>query len=129
VKEKSYRLRLIENRSVLAVVHGEVLSGDVVGGLILPPNLDVTKALVRHICASVEYAPGKWSQSAADKKHHVEWQRRNDYADALVYARTGAYEWETNKPLLPQYDDEKKPEPPPPPMIDEYAMGDNWILG
>jgi hypothetical protein len=125
--EKFYRLRLIENRSVLRVVHGEILQGCSDGGLWLPQDLDRNKAIVRHICASVEYQPDKWSTKPQDRKYHPEWQRRNDYADALVYARAGAYEWET-RPITVA---EPKQEKPPTTFVDVSYIDNNsnWITG
>ena len=139
-EKKLYRLRFIETSSVLRVVHGEVLAGDTVGGLALAHGLESNSALIRHICASVEYEPGKWSKSPNDKKHHPEWQRRNDYADALVYARAGAYEWETRiqsvfaESSVDKSSAKKQREKPQEtvhlvdPMI-PHDMADNWILG
>jgi phage terminase large subunit GpA-like protein len=99
--QKQYVLRLVETDSVLRVLHGELLTRDGDGSCLLPHGLDQQSALIRHLCASVEYEPGKWSKGAKDRKHHPEWQRRNDYADAAVYARALAYEWQT-RPTKPR---------------------------
>ena len=103
--QPTYTLRLVETKSVLRVVHGEILARDGEGSMAIPPGLDQRSALVTHICASVEYEPGKWSERAIHRKYHPEWQRRNDYADALCYARAGAYEWQTKpaKTIRRQY--------------------------
>ena len=93
--QAGYILRLVETESVLRVVHGELLARPGDGSCQLPHGLEPNSAIVTHICASVEYEPGKWSKGARDRKYHPEWQRRNDYADALVYARALAYEWQT----------------------------------
>ena len=100
--QKTYVLRLIETLSVLRVCHGEILARDGEGSMLFPHGLDVKAALITHICASVEYQPEKWSQRASDRKYHPEWQKRNDYADALCYARAGAYEWQTKPAKRPQ---------------------------
>lgn len=92
---QGYRLRLIETKSVLRVCHGEILAREGEGSMLFPHGMDIKSALITHICASVEYVPGKWSERASDRKYHPEWQRRNDYADTLCYARAGAYEWQT----------------------------------
>lgn len=93
--DSGYLLRLVETQSVLRVIHGEILARDGDGALKLPRGLEVNSAVVTHICASVEYEPGKWSKAPKDRKYHPEWQRRNDYADCLCYARAMAYEWQT----------------------------------
>jgi hypothetical protein len=92
-QDAGYRLTLIETSSVLRTLHGEILAGKGAGSVLLPHGLDAGSALVKHLCASVEYEPGKWSSSAKDRKHHYEWQARNDYADAACYARALGYAW------------------------------------
>jgi len=90
-------LHLIETESVQRIVHGELLAGKDAGSLALPRGLDRDATLLRHLCATVEYAPGKWSTLARDRVHHPEWQTRHDLLDCAAYARALAYEWE-NKP-------------------------------
>ena len=94
-KQDRYTLYLVETKAVTKTIQGEILARDGEGSCILPHGLDSRAALIRHICASVEYFPGKWSERPSDRKHHPEWQKRNDYADALAYARALAYLWET----------------------------------
>lgn len=96
----TWRLWLIETQSCLRICQGELLAGSGVGSLALPSGLDRNSALIRHICATVEYAPGKWSKSPKDRPHHPEWQDRDDYGQCLAYARALAYEWET-RPAAP----------------------------
>jgi len=94
-KQDKYTLYLVETKSVTRTFHGEILARDGEGSCILPHGLDQNSAIVRHICASVEYLPGKWSERAVDRKHHPEWQKRNDYMDAASYARALSYHWQT----------------------------------
>lgn len=94
-EQDGWNLLLIENESVLRIVHGELLAPyGKAGCLELPKGLERTSALVMHLCSSVEYEPGKWSTKPKDRVFHPEWQTRNDYADCTVYNRALCYRWE-----------------------------------
>ena len=99
--QDTYMLYLIETKAVLRVLQGEILARDGVGSCLIAHGLNRNDAIIRHLCASVEYFPGKWSERPSDRKHHPEWQKRNDYADAGTYARALSYEYET-KPAKPR---------------------------
>lgn len=88
-------LGLVETESVTRICHGEILAGNGAGSIQLPHGIERKAALILHLCATVEYQPGKWSASAKDRPHHPEWQTRHDYLDCLAYARALAYWWET----------------------------------
>lgn len=94
-QDSGWRLHFIETRSALRIVHGELIAGTGVGSLALPRGLDRKAALIRHLCASVEYAPDKWSVKAKDREHHPEWQERDDLGQCAAYARALCYDWET----------------------------------
>jgi hypothetical protein len=95
-QEKPWRwvLRLIETRAALRHLHGELITGQT----LLPRGVDRTSTLVRHLCATVEYAPGKWSEKPKDRAAHPEWQARDDLGQCLAYARALLYDWE-QKPI------------------------------
>lgn len=95
-QQTGFDLRLIETRAALRVVHGDLLTER----LLLPRGLERGASLVMHLCASVEYAPDKWSEKAKDRIHHPEWQARDDLGQCASYARALCYEWET-KPKAP----------------------------
>ena len=98
-QDTGWTLWLIETQSVTRITQGEILaSGNESTGLDLPHGLTRESALVKHICATVEYLPGKWSLRATDRKHHPEWQTRHDYLDAAVYARALIYHYEQRPP-------------------------------
>src|SRR6056297_1128518 len=97
-KQERYMLYLIETKSATKTLQGEILARDGEGSCLIPHGLDSHSALVRHLCASVEYFPGKWSERPSDRKHHPEWQKRNDYADAAAYARALSYLFQTKPP-------------------------------
>lgn len=99
-QEGGWTLRLIETRGSLRVVHGEILAEM----LALARGLDRESSLIRHLCASVEYAPDKWSEKPRDRTHHPEWQSRDDLGQCAAYARALAYEWETKEqgPVRPR---------------------------
>lgn len=63
----------------------------------LPQGLTREDTLIRHLCATVEYEPGRWSERAKDRPHHPEWQYRHDLLDCVVYARALAYEWDQRR--------------------------------
>lgn len=94
-----WRLWMVETQSVTRIVQGELLASDGAGSMALPRDLAHRETLIMHICATVEYAPGKWSLRASDRKYHPEWQVRHDLLDCLAYARAAAYLWE-NKPQV-----------------------------
>jgi len=94
-------LHLVETESATRAVQAELLAGAGVGSIALPHGLRRESALVMHLCATVEYAPGKWSTKPADRKHHPEWQARNDYLDCAAYARALIYHWETRAKRAP----------------------------
>jgi hypothetical protein len=89
-QDSGWVLGLVETTAVTEVVHGELLSGT----MLLPAGLDATSALIMHICATVQYEPGKWSMKPMDRKHHPEWQTRHDYLDCLAYARAIGYAYD-----------------------------------
>lgn len=121
------RVRHICTSNAIRTLHGEILSGS----LILPHALSVKgeshqlPAIVQHFCATVEYQPGKWSESAKDRVYHPEWQRRHDYLDAGAYARAVLREWE-NKARA------EAPPPAPAPIGGDFVQiapmseGDSW---
>ena len=94
-QDKGWLLWMVDVDSVRRVVHGELI-GDQgkPGSMQMPPNLVRNDALIKHLCGTAEFMPGKWSQREADRKHHPEWQKRVDYLDALTYARALAYQYE-----------------------------------
>lgn len=106
-QDAGWVLHLVETDGATRAVHGEILAGSGVGSLALPHGLERQSAVILHICATVEYQPGKWSSAPKDRAHHPEWQIRHDYLDALAYARALAYGWEntakkaTVKPTQP----------------------------
>lgn len=90
-------IRFIETQSCMSVVHGCLL-GDV---LTLPRGLDRQSALVKHLCATVQYAPGKWSSREQDRRHHPEWQKRHDYLDCAAYCAAMFYHYSRSKGSKP----------------------------
>lgn len=101
-QDDGWMLYLIETKSALSIVHGEIMAAKEVGSMALPRGLTRTSALITHICATVEMEPGKWSTSAKDRMpskagapSHPEWQTRDDYGQCAAYARALAYDWET----------------------------------
>jgi hypothetical protein len=93
-QDERWRLYLVETNAATKAVHGEILAGQGAGSLLLPRGLERQSALVLHVCATVEYEPGRWSQSPRDRTKHPEWQTRHDYLDCLAYSRALAYAWE-----------------------------------
>lgn len=93
-QDGGWRLYLIETKSSLRIAHGELMAGSGVGSLAIPKGLDRMSALVRHLCGTVEFQPGKWSIAPKDRVHHPEWQKRIDYAHCTAYARALAFDWE-----------------------------------
>ena len=100
--QEGWTLRLMETQSVTRIIHGELLARDrdKPGSLLLPKGLERNSAIVQHLCATVEYAPGKWSEKPQHRVHHPEWQLRHDYLDAAAMARALAYDWE-QRPARP----------------------------
>jgi hypothetical protein len=92
--QDGFRLYLIEGATVRGRAQAEIMAGAVVGGIAMPHGIKRESALTRHLCGTVEYAPGKWSTTKKDAVHHPEWQSRIDYLDCLTYARALAYDWE-----------------------------------
>ncbi len=88
-----WALRLIETRGALRVVHGELLTE----ALLLPRGLNRESSIIRHLCASVEFMPDRWSEKPRDRVHHPEWQARDDLGQCAAYARALAYEWESRQ--------------------------------
>jgi hypothetical protein len=101
-QEGGWRLRLVETQAATRQIHGELMGGRGIGAMELPKGIERTGSLAQHFCATVEYAPDKWSQRASDRKYHPEWQFRHDLLDCAAYARALAYEWE-NKPVIRQF--------------------------
>lgn len=94
-QDKGWSLWLVSVDEVRRIVHGELVAeSGRAGSCALTRGLDRNSALVRHLCATAEISPGKWSEREKDRAHHPEWQRRHDYLDALVYARALAYQFE-----------------------------------
>jgi hypothetical protein len=106
-QDTGWVLHLVETEGATRAVHGEILAGSGVGSLAMPHGLERQSAVILHICATVEYEPGRWSTKPKDRARHPEWQTRHDYLDALAYARALAYGWEntakkqTPKPMQP----------------------------
>ena len=97
-QDAGWVLYLVETDGATRAVHGEILAGNGVGSLAMPHGLERQSALVLHICATVEYEPGRWSSKPKDRAHHPEWQTRHDYLDAVAYSRALAYGWERTAP-------------------------------
>jgi phage terminase large subunit GpA-like protein len=98
--QPGYILRLIETESVTRIVHGELLAKAQPPALQLPGGLPKEATIFRHICAVVEILPGYWTTRREGVHNgtpwkHPEYSQRNDYCDALVYARALSYEHET----------------------------------
>jgi hypothetical protein len=93
---EKYVLRHVDTENVTRQVHGELLARQSPPVLELPQGLDKASALVRHICSTVEVLPGVWSSKKESTQYeHKEYQTRNDYMDALAYARALSYEYQT----------------------------------
>ncbi len=97
-QDGGWSLVMVETESVTRICHGELVSGDGAGSCAIPAGVDRESTLLRHLCATVEYEPGKWSTRAKDRVHHPEWQYRHDLLDCLAYARALAYAWERRPP-------------------------------
>lgn len=94
----NFVLYLIPTHDVIRTLHAELLSQHgKPGSLALPYGLNRTTTLLRHFCGTIEYAPGKWSEKAEDRKHHPEWGKRIDYLHCFAYARALAYHHENKK--------------------------------
>ena len=97
-QDAGWMLHLVETSCATSAVHGELLGKS----LLLPRGLERESALIRHLCGTVEYRPGKWSTKAQDRVHHPEWQNRHDYLDAAAYCRALIYDWEHRAKLPPR---------------------------
>ena len=120
----------IETVSTNRAVHAAIIAGSGTGALMLPHGLLRNSALVQHICSKVEYLPGKWSGAPSDRKHHPEWQRRDDYLDCLAYAHALAYHWEAKREIIS--DDAPTAPPAVAGWVDSVVDGNggsNWING
>jgi hypothetical protein len=97
-QQDKYVLRLICTNNVTKICHGELIAKQSPAPLGLPKGLARDSTIIRHICARIEWAPGKWTDKQKGKDYeHREYQKRNDYMDALAYARALSYAYE-NKP-------------------------------
>lgn len=105
-QEGQWLLWLIAGESVRRQAQAELM-GETgkPGSCALPHGLTRNDAIIRHLCGSIEYEPGKWSSSPRDKMRHPEWNRRIDYLDCYTYARALAYQYEhsANKPRRVKY--------------------------
>ena len=89
----SYVLHMIETLAVCRVVHGDLLTERI----LIPVGVDRDASLIRHLCATVEMEPEKWSKSSRDRAKHPEWQERDDLLQCTAYARSLAYWWEARQ--------------------------------
>lgn len=125
-----WRLFLVETENVQRIAHGEIMRHDGEPLLSLPRGLDRQEALIRHICATVEYEPGKWSTNEKHRIHHPEFQIRHDYLDCIAYARALAYHWERTNTVQ-----EEEPNVQPEPQRTDWMagasadMGGSWLSG
>lgn len=128
-QEGGWRLYFVDTENATRAVHGELLAASGPGALTLPNGLRRESALVLHICATVEYLPGRWSERPADRKHHPEWQYRHDYLDCLAYARALVYHWEAKAPKEETV--EQPSAPPPVSWVDSVvdSGGSSWLNG
>lgn len=128
-----WRLYFVDTENASRAVHGELLAATGVGSLAMPRTLRRESALILHICATVEYEPGKWSSKPADRlRHHPEWQFRHDYLDCLAYSRAMAYHWEAKLPKEQTQETTTYTEPVQNSWVEQVVdmpSGGSWING